>query len=367
MPYQPFEMSSHLVKNGYLVEVEPDGKRKRRHCFLFTDFIACSKFPKLAELTGRQMVVKWFQHLSRVVLKTEPASLVPIASALSNTTSLLLSQATELRNRIVRSPFDQTLRKKLVVIEDKLLMEAADLPLTLVVQTLGGRNYQLRTDTYTFLLGSELERTMWIAAFQTLQSKVDWRFPPKLQRSVVDYYIKNCRVEPISRWINSSDSALVPKGELTVKVHSLMGLKTSTDVFVVVEWDTHGHYLHRCRTRSVDCSVTFWDEQFALQLNGARGLRVLLYEQDGQYSVAYRGGAELKITEPWLRSLNHSITYIPLTQPWFSLDLPYNAGELHLCLSFNFTTDLGKYIHFFLYRRISFDSPPVLLQLTIWV
>lgn len=338
---QPLEVGRHLIKSGYLIELSPDGKRKRRHLFLFTDFVACSKFTKLAELTGRQMVVKWYQHLSRVTIKLDSILPESITSSTVNTASLL-SQATELRNRIARSPSDQ-LRKKLATIENKLLIESADLCLTLIVQTHSNRNAQIKTDTYTFLLVSELERTMWIAAFRTLQNNIDCRFAPKLQRNVVDAHIRSCRLEPFSRWSNSNDDVVCPKGELAVKVHSLMGLKKSMDAYAVIEWDTHGHYLHKCRTKNADGIEPCWEEEFTLQLDGARGLRALLYEQSEHQPPVYRGGAELKITEQWLRSLNRYITYVPLTQPSFVSDAAHEPRELQFCLSFNFTAEIGRY------------------------
>lgn len=338
---QHSEAGRHLIKSGYLIEMAPDGKRKRRHLLLFNDLIACSRFTKMPGLTGRQMVLKWYYHLSQVSLKTEPASLEPNMSGAANAASLL-SQAAELRNRIARSPSYQ-LRKKLVAIEDKLLMEAADLPLTLTVKMQSSHNSsELKTDNYTFLFASELKRTTWMSTIQMLQSKIDPKLTAVLQRSVIEYYIKSCRVEPITRWTNTSDDIFFTKGELTVNVHSLMGLKKPADVFVVVEWDTYGHYLHKRRTRSLDIVEPLRQQQLILKLNGARSLRVLLYEQNDQQSAIYRGGAELKITEQWLRSLNSYFTYVPLTQHCFSSDVAYDAGELHLQLSFNFTAESSK-------------------------
>ena len=335
------DVGRYPVKNGYLIELQPDGQRKRRHVLLFTDFIACSKFTKLAELTGRQMVVKWFQHLSRVTVKTETASLEPIRSDAVYVTSLL-SQAAELRNRIVRSPSDQ-LRKKLAAIEDKLLVAAVDLPLTLIVHTQSSRSMHVKTDTYTFLLASELERTMWIKAFHTLQNKINSRFAPKLQRSVVEYHIKSCPVEPFGRWISFNENVLLPKGELVVTVHSVEGLTKSANVFVGIEWDTYSHYLCKCRTGCVNSLEPRWGEQFTLQLDGVRGLRVLLYELNGKQSINYQGGAELKLTEQWLRSLDGLVTNVPLSQPWFISDVPYDPGELQFNLSFSYTPATGKY------------------------
>jgi hypothetical protein len=77
-------MQRHLVKNGLLVELQPDGKRKQRHCFLFTDLIVCTKYKGSAG----NLEIKWYLPLAQVSVSTDDSASKLNISALTNVASL---------------------------------------------------------------------------------------------------------------------------------------------------------------------------------------------------------------------------------------------------------------------------------------
>lgn len=77
----------HLVKNGFLVELQSDGKRKQRHCFLFTDLIVCTKYKSTSGATAN-VEVKWYLPLALISLHTDESASRLSVSALTNVASL---------------------------------------------------------------------------------------------------------------------------------------------------------------------------------------------------------------------------------------------------------------------------------------
>ena len=76
-----------LVKNGFLVELQSDGKRKQRHCFLFTDLIVCSKYKSTSGSSGN-LEVKWYLTLAHVSAMIDDSAVRLNVSALTNVASL---------------------------------------------------------------------------------------------------------------------------------------------------------------------------------------------------------------------------------------------------------------------------------------
>ena len=72
------------MKNGFLVELQPDGKRKQRHCFLFTDLIVCTKYKG----TGANLEIKWYLPLAQISVSMDDSASKLNVSALTNVASL---------------------------------------------------------------------------------------------------------------------------------------------------------------------------------------------------------------------------------------------------------------------------------------
>nr|CAG4643078.1 EOG090X0302 [Ilyocryptus agilis] len=307
---QPSVQSNrHLVKNGFLVELQPDGKRKQRHCFLFTDTIVCTKYKGS---TGG-LEIKWFLPLSNVSVLIEDSASKLTASALTNVASLR-SQAAAVRTQMDRSGSDKQ-RKKLAYLEAKLLLDSPNLPLKFAYKAKGASKI---SQSFTFLLSSEFERTLWAEAAEALRRKIEHLPPVNLQSDDIESHVKACRtaIEPMAGIArNPSIPAL-------------------GDVNVVIELDSYGHYFHKARTKMAIRSLEpHWEEDFNLELEGTRGLRVLVYEEDAKQGPVLRGKAELELSIPWLKSLKgpQNIT--------LSDQLSKNAtrsDELTLCLTLRY-------------------------------
>lgn len=128
-------------------------------------------------------------------------------------------------------------RKKLASLEAKLLLDSPNLPLRFVYQPKGAGSKP--SHSYTFLLSSEYERTLWVEAVDTLRRNME-RLPPAHvpQADEVESNVKACRtaVEPLGGMMRNP---AVPAmgGELQVVVHSLRGLQKHAGNFAAETFD----------------------------------------------------------------------------------------------------------------------------------
>ena len=114
-------------------------------------------------------------------------------------------------------------RKKLASLEAKLLLDSPNLPLRISYKPKGACSKA--SQSFTFLLSSEFERTLWVEAIETLRRNSE-RLPViHLQPEEVETHIRACRtaVEPLGGAMKSSNVQAIG-GELQVVVHSLRGL-----------------------------------------------------------------------------------------------------------------------------------------------
>lgn len=185
---------------------------------------------------------------------------------------------------------------------------------------------------YTFFLSSEYERSQWVETLQVMQRSL----PPNTTSQA-----KNISMYELQAWITSCRKFLKTNmgsflmrsprdepllvGDLIFKVSRLQGLTRPSDLYVVVEVDSYGHYFKKARTRTVLNAVEpVWDEEFVIELEGSENLRILVYElqqqqqqpqqmlaeesegasfdqhQHQQQVLQLRGRATLELSRTWL-------------------------------------------------------------------
>ena len=173
------------------------------------------------------------------------------------------------------------------------------------------------------------ENLLW---FQVLQSSL----PPNHTTSA---QAKNMSMYELQAWITSCRKFLKTNmgsflmrsprdepllcGDLHFHVTSLQGLTRPSDLFVVLEVDSYGHFFRKCKTqigkvpeKNWETWFTFhdyfflavqnsldpkWDEEFNIDLEGSENLRILVYEQTPEPNVfILRGRAQLELSRSWL-------------------------------------------------------------------
>ena len=114
-------------------------------------------------------------------------------------------------------------RKKLASLEAKLLLDSPNLPLKISYKPKGACSKS--SQSFTFLLSSEFERTLWVEAAETLKRNIERLPVVYLQPEEVENHIRACRtaVEPLVGLMKSLAVQAIG-GELQVVVHSLRGL-----------------------------------------------------------------------------------------------------------------------------------------------
>merc|ERR1719210_745890 len=331
----------HLVKNSFIVELA-EGQRKLRHLFLFNDVLVCAKYKASGGhhpggvAVGRNQEkftfqLKWYIPLEHALIVEEPSS-EPKESHPANLVSLR-TQASSLRDQIHRIEKEEQVkgtlnsrsknsnsssslqsnqipanlkatekhRKKLAEVEAQLVLASP----TLVFQV---SNKQGKA--YTFFLSSEYERSQWVETLQVLQSSL----PPNHTTSA---QAKNMSMYELQAWITSCRQLLKTNmgsflmrsprdepllcGDLHFHVTSLQGLTRPSDLFVVLEVDSYGHFFRKCKTQIVQNSMDpKWNEEFNIDLEGSENLRILVYEQTQQNVTMLRGRAQLELSRSWL-------------------------------------------------------------------
>ena len=100
-------------------------------------------------------------------------------------------------------------------------------------------------------------------------------------------------------------------GDLVFRVDNLSGLTRPSELYVVVEIDSYGHYFRKAKTKIISHEIEpNWNEEFMIELEGSENLRILVYEvvnpnPDSRESVhqsssQLRGRATLELSRTWL-------------------------------------------------------------------
>jgi active breakpoint cluster region-related protein len=277
-----------LVKNSFIVELA-DGHRKLRHLFLFNDVIVCAKYKP----SGRdrfEFELKWFIPLKDIFIVSEESS--PTEPKESSPVNIvqLKSQACTVRDQIMAEERDEKKsgsrsndkhRKKLADLEAQLVLASPNL-----VFKIGNK---ANSKQMTFFLSSDFERTQWAESILTLQKSCNLPGSNPVNMYDLQAWISACqkiiKTEMGSYLMRNSRDESLLVGDLHFQVQGLVGLTHPSDLYVILEVDSYGHYFRKAKTKII-ChnSNPMWNESFVLELEGSQNLRILLY-QDGDRPI----------------------------------------------------------------------------------
>uniref|UniRef100_A0A0K2TVS8 Active breakpoint cluster regionrelated proteinlike [Megachile rotundata] n=1 Tax=Lepeophtheirus salmonis TaxID=72036 RepID=A0A0K2TVS8_LEPSM len=307
----------HLVKNSFIVELF-EGNRKLRHLFLFNDVLVCAKYKASGGRSEKfTFQLKWYIPLCHALIVEEPSS-EPKENSPANLVSLR-TQAAALRDQILRiekeeewkgvkkglvSKASEKHRKKLAEIESLLVLASP----SLVFQVAHRQG-----KSYTFFLSSEYERSQWVETLHVLQSSLSANSgtttPPIKDITMFELqsWITNCRkllkTNMGSFLMRSPRDEPLLFGDLHFTVSSLQGLTRSSEIFVILEVDSYGHYFRKSKTKSILTSCPgdpTWNEEFIIELEGSENIRILVYEQGSSSPPTLRGRATLELSRSWI-------------------------------------------------------------------
>lgn len=163
---------------------------------------------------------------------------------------------------------------------------------------------------YTFFLSSEYERTQWIESVKVLQTTVLSSSEPISYQSI--------NIHELQAWIETCRKALTPSvgsfllrstkdedllsGDLYLEIDSLKGLSRPADLFFMLEVDTFGHFFSKATTKVSKNEIEpRYDQEFVLDLDGSKVVRILCYESvPGHPTALFRGKASLELSRSWL-------------------------------------------------------------------
>ncbi len=132
------------------------------------------------------------------------------------------------------------------------------------------------------------------------------REPPHMSLDELQAWITSCRRSLATNMgsflMRSPRDEPLLVGDLHLAVTHLHGLTRPSDLFVVAEVDSYGHYFRKAKTRTARGEMEpRWEEEFIVELEGSENLRILVYEEQGQgQQPVLRGRATLELSRTWL-------------------------------------------------------------------
>ncbi|XP_062816796.1 active breakpoint cluster region-related protein isoform X2 [Anolis carolinensis] len=271
-----------LVKDGYLVEVA-EGSRKLRHLFLFTDMLLCAKLKKAAAGKPQQYECKWYLPLAELVFPSpEESDACPQVQALPDhdledvkmKISSIKSEVQKEKASKGQSRAVERLKKKMFDNEFWLLLNSPSIPF---------RIHNRNGKSYLFLLSSDYERAEWREAIQRLQKKDLQAFVlSSIELQVLTgscFKLRTVHHLPVTSNKDEDESPGM-NGFLHVIVHSATGFTHSANLYCTLEVDSFGYFVSKAKTRVFrDTTEPQWNEEFEIELEGSRTLRILCYEK----------------------------------------------------------------------------------------
>merc|ERR1719410_2912122 len=299
----------HLVKNSFTVELA-EGTRKLRHLFLFNDVLVCAKYKASGKGEKFTFQLKWYIPLCEVLIVEEPSS-EPKETRPANLVALKTA-ASSIRDNIMQAEKEEEwrgrgrgggkniekLRRNLAELEAQLVLASPHL--LFQVSSKSGK-------TYSIFLSSEYERSQWVEALKVLQEKLPPNTSQAHTMSMVELqsWVTSCRkflkTNMGSFLMRSTRDEPLLIGDLHLVLKSVGGLTRPTDVFIVVEVDSYGHYFRKAKTRTVENSIEpTWNDEFIIELEGSENVRILAYEETQTAGLQLRGKATLELSRSWL-------------------------------------------------------------------
>ncbi|XP_078509002.1 active breakpoint cluster region-related protein-like [Lissotriton helveticus] len=323
----------HLVKDGFLIDVS-DGSRHLRHLFLFSDVLLCAKL-KPGKLEGYKW--EWFVPLTDLTLQSPLESEVPLPvpseplELLEDVRLRIYQAKLELQEekRLTRGSLTRAIekaKKKLIDNELWLLKNAPTIPLN--IHSKNGKSF-------TVLLSSEYELLDWKEQIeQTKNRNLDseplvFSAITKLTSLLVE--LRRTERLPMQSERNGSNPCFLLCGTLIVAVHSIKNLTSSAAHYISLESDTYGYFEKKSESSDFSSeTVTDWEEELELELDGAQALRLLCYERTEKILCKSRviGRTEVPLDPHDLQPTEWSEMTLDLSGVEISLSLRFVAHDL---------------------------------------
>ncbi|XP_071501100.1 active breakpoint cluster region-related protein-like [Diadema antillarum] len=324
-----------LLRQGFLVEWT-DGGRKLRRILLWSDLIICASKRPVSGMFQRdkgQYDFQWYIPLTEVSLtpndrnEAEPK----VVEKSNEELKQMKKEISELQEKIKRDkaakptrPIQKCIeqnRKRIAELEVTYVLESPKLPFHL---------YHHTGKTYTLLMSSDYERSDWKEAI--LNAKRECRMTP----SITPYHIS--KLIPKTRrgrdsYVNISsvllkDTDELMTGMLYVTVKEARGLTVPSQVYCCLETDAYGIFSLMAKTRKTSNTVKpKWNEEFALDVDGARTLRILCYDHTrGLEDEMYDRGA-ISLLKQDLRGAEPRECTVQMDQLQVDVSLRFESSE----------------------------------------
>lgn len=272
-------------KHGYIVEWT-EGERKLRYLFLWSDLLICANKRASGGVFSRdkgQFDCQWYLPLTELSLipsdhsensskqspTSETAKVDALKRELAELNTLLKKDMMAKQSRHHQREVEKT-KKKVTELEAKLTVLSPSLPLHL---------YHHNGKTYTFLMPSDYEKFDWREAI--LSAKRECKVTPNLTLYHINKLLskfKQGRQASVRSIVVSQDADLVT-GTLLVTVVGAVGLKIPSELYCCIEVDAYGIFFLMAKTKKSPNTMTpEWNEDFDLEIDGAKTLRVICYD-----------------------------------------------------------------------------------------
>ncbi|XP_021361424.1 active breakpoint cluster region-related protein-like isoform X2 [Mizuhopecten yessoensis] len=315
------EDKRHLVKSGFVVEIE-GRSRKLRFLFLFSDVLVCTKHKISGRHKVRSFECKWFVPMFQMSMAPKGDKVYDCKEDIDAMKKKIVSLKAELRSEMrnaepnkdrwsiagkVQQRSIDKLRKKIEEQEASLVLASPHMPIT----------FSSKGDNkYIILLSNDFEREEWRDAIDNQlkhHSPQGQPSPPHnaIQRQLSIHDIQSMindskqlpQVNKIGNVLMRKDEEML-NGNLNVTIHTLAGVDKPCEIFCQLELDSYGHFFMKARSTTssvIHVGDRSWDEDFEIELDGSQTLRILCYKKDGAMDELI-GRSALELSKSWLSS-----------------------------------------------------------------
>ena len=162
---------------------------------------------------------------------------------------------------------------------------------------------------FSIFFSSEYDRSHWMEQLKIIKQNFPQNCPQLKSISIQDLQpsVNSCQ-ERLKRsrqpfLTDSERRESLWNGDLNLVLKVISGLPNPSNIFVVVEVDTYGHFHGKVKTREIqDSEEPTWNDAFVMELECSKYIRFLVYEKTKAGEKLVRGKSTLNLSCSWLGS-----------------------------------------------------------------
>ena len=182
---------------------------------------------------------------------------------------------------------------------------------------------------YSLFLSSDFDKSQWVEQIRNLQNQ-----SPQTENISKPDIISSveCSQDIVkrSRIAFLTDDKLRKSfwnGDFFLVIKSLSGLSNSSNIYLVIEVDSYGHFLQKVQSRIIEgCNNPTWDDAFLIEFECSKYMRIIVYEITKTGEKLLRGKTSLRLSRSWLGD-SYTKHKLSIQEMKITFEAKFVAGE----------------------------------------